>query len=316
MLCLIFVVMRCQPLRRALCLPHILTFGVRVRLKSDFFGDWVNIQKDILMNHWGYDVSSVPDNEIPFLYFNAEQRRPEAKVRQLLLADTFSCPQNLESGWERLKGLIKSGHDLTPNLSKLVNNLNNKDSMLNDWGVHHFHLGENMKGDFIERTGPLLFALLVEDKFYAIGIFNHGSWADQDIVEIIHRNWSSVVERYQIKGIVSSTPLTEQERLNLRKRNANSFVTVQDGTVYAPIGGGMVSSGFNMQAVMRKDRQQKFLRNLEQHLDSQLASLREVFEKQGYRGEPELEAILDITEDKYTALFPKYGVSAILWSKA
>ncbi|WP_238795817.1 hypothetical protein [Vibrio furnissii] len=45
-------------------------------------------------------------------------------------------------------------------------------------------------------------------------------------------------------------------------------------------------------------------------------SLREVFEKQGYSGEPELEAILDITEDKYTALFPKYGVSAILWAKA
>lgn len=59
-----------------------------MRLKSDFFCDWVNIQKDILMNHWGYDVSSVPDNEIPFVYFNAEQRRPEAKVRQLLLADT------------------------------------------------------------------------------------------------------------------------------------------------------------------------------------------------------------------------------------
>lgn len=187
--------------------------------------------------------------------------------------------------------------------------------MLNDWGIHHFHLGENMKGDFIERTGPLLFALLVENKFYAIGIFNHGSWADQDIVEIIHRNWSSVVEQYRIKGIISSTPLTEEERLTLRKKNANSFVTVQDGTVYAPIGGGMVSSGFNLQAVMTTDRQKMFLRNLEKHLESQLENFREVFEKRGYSGEPELEAILDITEDKYTAVFPKYGVSATLWSK-
>lgn len=60
-----------------------------MKLKSDFFGDWINIQKDILESHWGYDVSSVPDKEIPFLYFNAEQRRPEPKVRQLVLADTF-----------------------------------------------------------------------------------------------------------------------------------------------------------------------------------------------------------------------------------
>ena len=286
-----------------------------MKLKSDFFGDWINIQKDILMEKWGYDVSSIPDNEIPLAYFNAEQRRPEAKVRQLLLADTFSCPQNLKSGWERLEGLIKSGHDLTPNLSKLVNNLNMKDSMLNDWGIHHFHLGKNMKGDFIKRTGPLLFALLDEDKFYAIGIFNHGSWADQDIVEIIHRNWSKLVERYQIKDTVQSTPLTEQERLTLRKRNTNSFVTVQDGTVYAPIGGGVAMSGFNMQAVIRRNSQKKFLQDLEQHLDSQLDSMREVFETQGYNGEPELEARLYITEEKYTALFPKYGVSATLWSK-
>ena len=52
-----------------------------MKLKSDFFGDWVNIQKDILTNHWGYDVSSVPDEEIPFVYFNAEQRRPGGPPR-------------------------------------------------------------------------------------------------------------------------------------------------------------------------------------------------------------------------------------------
>jgi len=188
--------------------------------------------------------------------------------------------------------------------------------MLNDWGVHHFHLGENMKGDFIERTGPLLFALLVEDKFYAIGIFSHGAWADQDIVEIIHRNWSDVVEKYKIKGVASATQLTEQERLTLRKKNANSLVTVQDGTVYAPLGGGMVCSGFNVQAVMTKDRQKVMLRNLEEQLDSQLENLRELFEKHGYKGEPELEASLEITETQYIAIFPKYGISAILMSKA
>lgn len=287
-----------------------------MKLKSDFFGDWINIQKNILTNHWGYDVSSVSDDEIPFLYFNAEQRRPKLKVRKVVLADTFSCPPNLKTGWERLKGLIESGQDLTPNLSKLVNNLNNKDAMLNDWGVHHFHLGENMNGNFIERTGDLLFALLVEDEFYAIGIFRHGSWADQDIVEIIHRNWPSIIEQYQIKSIPPSTSLTKQERLTLRKRNSNNCVTVLDGTVYLPIGGGVVSNGFNLQSVITNSHQKEFLRDLERHLDRQLESLRDVFEEQGYNGEPELEAILDITGDKYTAIFLKYGVYATLWPKA
>ncbi|HIF9533505.1 TPA: hypothetical protein ACX6S0_001841, partial [Photobacterium damselae] len=106
-----------------------------MKLKSDFFGDWIELQKDILTNLWGYDVSLIPDDEIPLLYFNAEQRRPDPKVRQLVLADTFSCPQNLEAGWGRLKHLIESGQDLTSNLSKSINKLNNKDSMLNDWGI-------------------------------------------------------------------------------------------------------------------------------------------------------------------------------------
>ncbi|MNF57745.1 hypothetical protein D3C85_628370 [compost metagenome] len=287
-----------------------------MKLKADFLSDWILLLKDILKNHWGYDISSVSDDDVPFVYFNAEKRRPEPVVRELVLADNFSCPQGLESGWGRLKWLIESGQDLTPNLSKLVNKPNNKDSMLNDWGVHHFHLGEDMEDDFIERTGPLLFALLVEDNFYAIGIFCHGSWADQDVVEIIHRNWSSVVERYKIKGVTAVTQLTEQERLTLRKRNSNSFVTVQDGTVYAPIGGGMVSSGFNVQAVMAKDRQRVMLKNLEEHLNHQLENLRELFETHGYQGEPELEASLEITATQYIAFFPKYGISVILISQA
>ncbi|HIF9534263.1 TPA: hypothetical protein ACX6S0_002622, partial [Photobacterium damselae] len=180
--------------------------------------------------------------------------------------------------------------------------------------IHHFHLGETMEGNFIKRTGPLLFALLVDNKFYAIGIFDHGSWADQDLVEIIHRNWPNVIDKYQIKGIVSSSPLTEQERLYLRKVNGNSFVTVQDGTTYAPIGAGVVSAGFNVQAVISKDRQRAFLRSLEEHLESQLENLRDVFERQGYNGELELEARLDITESEYKAVFPKYKISTLLFS--
>lgn len=287
-----------------------------MKIKADFFADWVELLKDILVSHWGYDISSVPDAEIPFVYFNAEQRRPDQKLREVVESDSFICPPEQVPGWDRLKTLIESDQDITPNLSKLVNNLNSKDSMLNDWGVHHFHLGEHMEGKFTKRTGPLLFALLADDKFYAIGVFEHGSWADQDIVEIVHRNWPDVVDKYKIKGVVSSTEVTEKERKNLRSKNVNAFVTVGDGTVYAPIGGGMVSSGYNVQAVMTMHKQKAMLKDLEDHLNKQMDNLRGLFEQQGYQGEPVLEATLEISDKEYRAFFPKYGVSAILLSKA
>lgn len=284
-------------------------------LKADFFSDWVGMLKYILSNEWGYDISSISDDEIPLFYFNAENRRPEKKVRELILADSFVCPQELSEGWEKLKKKVEDGEDLTPNLSKLINKLNNKDSMLNDWGVYHFHLGKKMKGSFTERTGPLLFALLNGNSFYAIGIFDHGSWANQDIVEIIHRNWPTIIESYRIRGALDmSYSFTEQERLAARSVGINVFTSVNDGTIYAPMGGGVAGSMFNTQAVFKKIRQKTKLEELERYLDDELDSMQEIFEEQGYDGDLEVEAKLIITETQYKAEFQKYGITVILLS--
>ncbi|WP_411358651.1 hypothetical protein [Pseudidiomarina salilacus] len=287
-----------------------------MQLSSDFFSDWLNILKDILQNHWGYDISGVSEDELPYVYFNAEKRRPNQRKRSIEVSDVFTCPVDLQAGWERLKIVIESGGDVTPNLSKLVGRLENKDSLLNDWGVHHFHLGEVLKGNFIKRTGPLLFALVTKDKFYAINVFNHGAWADQDIVEIMHRNWPDVVSQFRIKNVISATQISQSERLTLRAKNANSFFTVSDGTVYAPIGGGVVGSGYNLQAIMSTDRQRSVLKSLEEHLQSQLINLKDTLCQHGYSGEGYIKATLEITDRKYLAIFPDYNVTVILIDNA
>jgi len=287
-----------------------------MQLKSNFVGDWISILKDILENHWGYDTAGVTDEHLPYVYFNAEKRRPDQRPRKIIFSDTFKCPENLQTGWDRLQGLIETGQDITPNLSKFVKQLHNKDSMLNDWGVHHFHLGNNIKGEFIERTGPLLFSLITKENFYAIGVYEHGAWADAEIIEVIHRNWPGEVAQYQIQGIISATEITEQQRLTLRAKNTNSFVTVNDGTVYAPIGGGVVGAGYNIQSIMRTDRQKSTLEALEKHLQSQLMNIRDKLAEHGYSGEPEVEAKLEITENEYIAIFPKFNIAVTLMSNA
>ncbi|MDN3559255.1 hypothetical protein [Vreelandella neptunia] len=287
-----------------------------MQLSSDFFGDWLNILKDILQNHWGYDISGVSEEELPYVYFNAEKRRPDQRIRSVEISDAFACPVDFQAGWERLKIIIETGGDITPNLSKLVDRLNNKDSLLNDWGIHHFHLGETLNGSFIKRTGSLLFALVTKDKFYAINIFDHSAWADQDIVEIVHRNWPDVVSQYQIKNVMSTTEFSESDKLTLRAKNTNSFFTVSDGTVYAPIGGGVVSSGYNVQAIMSTDQQRSLLKSLEDNLQSRLVSLKDTLYQHGYSGEEYIKATLEITDSKYFAFFPDYNVAVILLDNA
>jgi hypothetical protein len=44
--------------------------------------------------------------------------------------------------------------------------------MLNDWGIHHLHLGTKISKNtgFVERTGPLLFVKFEKNVAYFIGV--------------------------------------------------------------------------------------------------------------------------------------------------
>ncbi len=286
-----------------------------MKLKADFVSDWLSSLKDILENAWGYNIDGIKDEELPYIYFNAEKKRPRLRRRNVILADTFECPTDLQAGWDRLKDLIETGRDITPHLSKSVIRPNDRDSMLDDWGVHHFHLGEELEKGFVKRTGPLLFALITNNAFYAIGVYHHGAWANLDIIETIHRNWPSAISKFRINGLTSTGNITEQQRLALRAKQGNTFTIVSDGTTYAPIGGGVVSAGYNIQAIIKTDMEKAKLESLQEWLDSQLNEIREELVEHGYAGEAEIEAKLVITDIEYIAILPKYNIEIVLVKK-
>ena len=66
----------------------------------------------------------------------------------------------------------------------------------------------------------------------------------------------------------------EKERLTLRSAGVNVYTSVSDGTIYAPIGGGVAGSRFNTQAVMRTIKQKDLLEKLEKHLDNEYSVIR------------------------------------------
>jgi hypothetical protein len=63
--------------------------------------------------------------------------------------------------------------------------------------------------------------------------------------------------------------LTEEQRKVLRKKNANSTVSVSDGTVYLGIGGGFVSSGNNILARINADKQRAEITSIEKQFLAQ-----------------------------------------------
>ncbi|WP_347505847.1 hypothetical protein [Pseudomonas anguilliseptica] len=191
-------------------------------LKADFVSDWQSYLRESMRVAWGDQVDAIAPNSLPGRFFDSLRRRISAAPRALNVSDVFSVPIGFEQGWATFSGKISQGGDLNPHLSGAHQSLLNHDGLLNDWGVHHFHLGIKLqakKPHLIERTGPVVIAYVNANTFYAIGIYDHkpAPWSKLEIIEALHRNWPEAIEQFVAHG-VSGAELSEEQRTNARKK--------------------------------------------------------------------------------------------------
>ena len=280
--------------------------GAPMKLIMNFKADWHDILREIMVKDWGMDTSGLTE-DLPVHYFNAAQRRLSLRPRLLFVSDTFQCPLEHQDGWNLIQQKVKAGLDLTPHLSKLIDKPEETDPMLNDWGVYHLHLGTDIQNGFARRTGPLLFARVTDEHFYAIGVYSHGAWTESEVVETVHRNWPESVARWVMHG-VRGERLTDAERAVLRKKCTNTFFLTKDMTTYGPLGGGTVSSGHNVFSVIQMDIEHDRLECLERRLIAVTDELICELKKAGYKDAAEVTAKLVLVEGFYAAFFPEYGL--------
>ena len=204
-----------------------------------------------------YDVSGIDDDaELMRVYFGVCRRLISPQPRQILKAKDFLCSAEHNAALTQIEQLTHDGGDLAPYLSKTIMDLNYNDALLNDWGIHHLHLGTKVESDgFVERDGPLLFCRFEDKDAYFIAILPHGSWSKQKLVKTIHENWPAQIDRYLARGIKGVKPnrLSDDDIAALRKANINCFIELEDGSIYLPIGSGTVSSGKNLLDVRQAD---------------------------------------------------------------
>lgn len=226
-----------------------------MRLQVNLVQDWIEYLQDQLVEA-GFKIPIETKNEdISFWYFNYIRRLVNPRPRNVLFSQEFNCPPELKSGLDNVIQKIKDGKDIAPHLSKQIKNLKYDDDLLNDWGIYHIHLGTKMdNSNFIERTGALLFARFDELNAYCINVMPHGSWSKQDMVKCVHQNWPESVSRYLLKGIsdLEYTP-SDKDIKTLRKGHITTMVKIADGIIYAPLGGGFMTSGISTEVVRISD---------------------------------------------------------------
>ena len=252
-----------------------------------------------------YSASETESPEqISLKYFNLLKRLIPSYPRQVLVSNKFSCPVELEMGLEIIKKKIRNGEDLRPHLSRRIQNLDYNDPLLNDWGIHHLHLGTTLDASgFITRTGPVLFARFDNERAFLINVMEHANWSKQEFIRILHENWPDSIRSFRLDRIWKLTYVpSDTDIKDLRQAKIQTFVQLEEGIVYAPLGGGYDRSGRSSDARIQSNCWMKTLENWEKWVRDNYLLLVEQAKHEGVTFGSKLKFRLMINDPKVYAL--------------
>ena len=230
-------------------------------VKIDLRRDLVEIIRNYLVTIVGYDAASIErieaersDKEFALIcaHYNAQRRIVTATPREIHSAKTFSVPPEHAAALNTIEQKIRNGDWIVPYLHRKIKCLDYDDLLLNDWGIHHLHLGTEVCADgFVNRTGPLLyvcfrdtidFHMSGDTSAYFIDILGHQSFTAQTLIETMYENWPHILPS-PINGRGTGKRLSDNDIGALRKGHVNYILEMKDGTLQSPPGGGITTAG-------------------------------------------------------------------------
>lgn len=271
-------------------------------LRIDFKNDWAEILRQKMIEI-GYSIDPKWDaTDLCLKYFNVVRRRIEPKPRRVLVSQEFVCPNDHLAGINLIRQKVETGQDLTPHLNK-IHRPGDPDLLLSDWDIYHFHLGTSFtKSGYVERTGPLLFARVTSENFYMLDVVEHGRWSEQRFVEIIHNNWRESISAYSVPLRLITLPPTDEDVADFRRSGINTAIQVSDGTTYLAIGGGYALPGISIDVRVTCSSYAATIRNLENHVKSNLSHLIKAAHEQGIVLPSQMHFQLQIINDEAYAV--------------
>lgn len=235
--------------------------------------DLVMYQKSYLEKK-GVDVNHIKIGDMPIYYCEYQLRIVSNIKHQVFISQELLKNEqytNYEKVIKSIKQKLENGESLRQYLSKGILNITQPDKMLNEWGVLHFHLSNEIESNgFVKRTGDLLFAyrdMYEENKIYFLNIYSHSDWTKSSMFEILNNNWEEVLEKYEITSLTDIRPeINDIDRKKLRKADINTHTEI-NGVPYMMIGGGGLSAiGTNFNCSFVQSQYIKKLRKLEDEL--------------------------------------------------
>lgn len=215
------------------------------------------------------------------MFYSVVYRLFKQKPRQVVKYQGFDDKGN-SAGIQNLERKIANGESLVPHLSKYIFDIDqarNNDPMLKEWSIYHFHIPpSDGNGSFVTRSKDLLFAIVTDDQFIFLDVQPHSDntgtyepWIDISIIEKIESNYPDLIQPYYLGE--GRTPLTNEQRKNLRAKNCNTNIITTSGKEYRIPGCGSVSAGLPVNSIMQGDMATSFINDILNNASSNSVTL-------------------------------------------
>lgn len=280
-----------------------------VAICADFVADWTAQTRQTLAQA-GFS-GPFTDSEVAIAWFNLQNRAIHPRPRRTLRAKEFQCPPKFARAIADLLAESEAGRSLIGYLSKKIAfDAMYTDGLLNDWQVHHFHLGGTVDASgFVKRTGELLFALVAPDTLHLLHVGDHDDFSRAELFARIARNWPELVEQRRLPAADPKQNLiSDVERSQLRKGRAYA-ATVVDDDAFIPAGLGAVMSGTSVKVIVQVQQLYHVLQCLENYVRDHSPEFVDEIRRAGYSPDATVRLQLDFGRDRVLALHPETGAS-------
>jgi hypothetical protein len=126
-----------------------------------------------------------------------------------------------------------------PSKPKALSKRKDLDLLLNDWLIHHLHIGPTLKSNGFFGGDLLLFAVFKPHDAYLIDLMGHKNWEHEHLIEVLVREWPSQNLAMVLAGILPGEPFSREDRKRLRNVGMPTTLNI-DGK--AVMGAGCIST--------------------------------------------------------------------------
>ena len=151
--------------------------------------------------------------------------------------------------------------------------------MFDDWGIIHFHLGDNADVKHIgmvEGTEEIAYVYFApyEDVAYVIAINSHGHWCDVELLKKLDNDYPKALSAWCIKGVDDiSINATDLDRAIFRSSHINVCTKINNKVLMSPWG-GVMGNGVRCYSYLQAMHSHRFLCWLSENIGRLLIPLR------------------------------------------